>query len=918
MRISHLTALLLVVPACTPFFDTTPTGEFGEVDDTGTDTNVEQDATDVTDLGDAGELNLCGGTRALIYDQSEARPGDSCGACSEGGLVCNGPESLRCVGASEPNECGGCIPLDGAVGQACGECGEGSFTCQDGTLVCGDERPGNACGGCGTLEHEPGTPCVVGGVEGTWVCGEGELTCVSGDVNACGGEDPLTYEESPATPGEPCSAACGDGLLACDPADGNRLDCVAEAENLCGGCSDLGGVPGQSCSRCGEFSCSGTETLVCEGPDPNACGGCVELPVEPGERCDDGSIAHCVGETVSCEGLNECGGDEALDGTPGEECAPCKRWVCNGVDRVACAGPDPNECGGCVPLPALGAPCGECATGNFVCDGESLRCAGEEADARNECDGCGELSGEPGDDCGTCGGRYECVEAVGDVVCTVEENACGGCDELPGEPLSTCDGECGTGRWRCDGETTACIGAGVARNACGACGELPDELGDACGCGGLMECSDGGLSCSNLRCDGIAPCPDGVCPFRGNCVYEFCQDLPTATNISRRDDEASDGAEFGFSIATNDDWLAIGAPGYGSDAGRVYIFEPNVGGWSLTDTIGDAFADPGDRFGHALALNDDGLLAIGVPGGDTNAEDSGHVYVFEPPDESDGFGDWSRRSTSLGSSDPRQAVGTSVTWIDGDTLAAGAPSRELPGGLSGVVIVFSLEDEGWSTTTTLEASMLSSAVTGLGFGASLAGGADRLVIGAPLARVGSDDAAGAVLQLPRAGGSWSTGITLTQPEPQAGAEFGQRVALGPGTTAITAPLADGEESAAENEGAVFYYTAGGATGPTRIRVTPSDIGEGSEFGSAGVAIAGDWLAVGSWADDSAGDNTGAVWVFALDGDGGAALEYKFVHPDAGSEDLGGTLALTEDTLFYGVLEGASGDEDDIAWEFSPL
>lgn len=117
---------------------------------------------------DAGNTpNRCGGYATLEYAGSPATPGDSCGACSDGTLVCIGSDSVACAGATSapcptppvdagPNECGGYGPLtfqssDAAVGDPCGSCGRincastTSFACTEPSLCGPDASVPAAC-----------------------------------------------------------------------------------------------------------------------------------------------------------------------------------------------------------------------------------------------------------------------------------------------------------------------------------------------------------------------------------------------------------------------------------------------------------------------------------------------------------------------------------------------------------------------------------------------------------------------------------------------------------------------------------------------------------------------------------------------------------------------------------------------------
>ena len=198
--------------------------------------------------------------------------------------------------------------------------------------------------------------------------------------------------------------------------------------------------------------------------------------------------------------------DEQLGLLPSTDCGCGGQLICR--DQAAapvCVGALPeNACGGCGGIAVeIGAGCGLCGDGVWTCDAANPdvpSCVG--ATPQNSCGGCTALPGIEGDSC-SADGFFLCA-TEDELVCVGPgQNACGGFAAL-GEALGGPCGECGAGRFVCDGvDAVRCEEAVEPRNACGGCGTLPNRVGEACGdCDGTWACdpsNNDGLVCSQTR-----------------------------------------------------------------------------------------------------------------------------------------------------------------------------------------------------------------------------------------------------------------------------------------------------------------------------------------------------------------------------------------------------------------------------------
>lgn len=185
--------------------------------------------------------------------------------------------------------------------------------------------------------------------------------------------------------------------------------------------------------------------------------------------------------------------------------------------------------------------------------------------------------------------------------------------------------------------------------------------------------------------------------------------------------------------------LVVGAPGYAENSGRVKCHERTLTANTLFNASGvtlglpSSLAQPGDRFGEAVAISDN-LVAIGAPGRDAGR---GGVFIF--------------RRTAVNVYSLVQSISLGADAAEGDrfggavsfqpetngslTLLAGAPLRDVPtpGGLridAGATYVYRMA-AGETTFTLVRAEVAFDARTGDQFGRSLLQRPAERWIGAP-------------------------------------------------------------------------------------------------------------------------------------------------------------------------------------------
>jgi hypothetical protein len=378
---------------------------------------------------------------------------------------------------------------------------------------------------------------------------------------------------------------------------------------------------------------------------------------------------------------------------------------------------------------------------------------------------------------------------------------------------------------------------------------------------------------------------------------------------------------FGRSVALSGDTLAVGAQHEDSaaqgvdgnqddnsatDSGAVYIFRRSGTAWLQEAYLKASNTGAGDSFGTSVALSGDTLAvgaqhedsaAQGVDGNqdDNSATGSGAVYVFRRSDTA-----WLQeaylKASNTGALD---FFGFSVA-LSGDTLVIGAYQEDsMAQGVdgnqadntasnSGAAYVFRRSGTAWLQEAYLKASNTDAADR---FGLSVALSGDTLAVGAQHEDSAAqsvdgnqdDNSAtdsGAVYIFRRSGTAWLQEAYLKATNTSAGDSFAS-VALSGDTLAVGAVYEDSaaqgvdgnqDDDSAADSGAVYIFRRSGTAWLQEAYLKASSTSPGDYFG-ARVALSGDTLAVGTWAEDSAAkgvggnqdddtaSNSGAIYVF---------------------------------------------------------
>jgi trimeric autotransporter adhesin len=359
---------------------------------------------------------------------------------------------------------------------------------------------------------------------------------------------------------------------------------------------------------------------------------------------------------------------------------------------------------------------------------------------------------------------------------------------------------------------------------------------------------------------------------------------------------ASSFSELGYSIAVSGDTMAVGAweensastginstPNYtvaGENSGAVYVFTRNGTTWAQQAYIKPDIIGRGDNFGISVSLSGD-TLAVGAWREDSsttgvnstpnnNATDSGAAYVFTRNGTT-----WTQQAYIKASNtfdDDRFGVSVAVS---GDTLAVGAEFED-------------------------------SSATGINNPPNL-----------------NAANAGAVYVFARNGTNWTQQAYVKASNSGVGDRFGTSVALSGETLAVGALVEDSSTTGinstpnelANASGAAYVFVRDGTSWSQQAYIKASNTGAGDQFGNS-IALHGDTLAVGAYAEDSAttginsnpnnnASGSGAAYVFARTGTTWVQQAYVKASNTGSFDFFGKSVALSDDTLVVGAPEESS-------------
>ena len=196
----------------------------------------------------------------------------------------------------------------------------------------------------------------------------------------------------------------------------------------------------------------------------------------------------------------------------------------------------------------------------------------------------------------------------------------------------------------------------------------------------------------------------------------------------------ADNSGWSVSLSSNANTVAIGArfnAVNGNESGhvRIYYWLDSLGDWIQMGADIDSESE-WDQFGHSVSLSSDGtIVAIGGQSNDSNGQDAGHVKVYQWVSE---MLLWLQMGDDILGENIGDESGWSVSLSDdGNTLAVGSPGNDDSASDSGHVRIFhwDYEESNWTQQgTAIEGE---AAVDRSGKSVAISGDGSTVLIGSP-------------------------------------------------------------------------------------------------------------------------------------------------------------------------------------------
>ncbi|WP_116107487.1 PKD domain-containing protein [Lewinella sp. IMCC34191] len=330
------------------------------------------------------------------------------------------------------------------------------------------------------------------------------------------------------------------------------------------------------------------------------------------------------------------------------------------------------------------------------------------------------------------------------------------------------------------------------------------------------------------------------------------------------------GPKSGSGVAIDGDVAAVSWVRY--DANRqpfsgIYVFSRDAGGpgqWGQVATLFSPNLHGDDVFGQSLDVSGD-LIIVGAPGDSINDLRAGSAYLFSR--DAGGPDNWGQIA-KFTTPDPADYDGFGVSVaISGDKAIVGALNNSDEGLQAGFACIFHRNADGfdqWGLVTKLTAP---DPVYPNYFGRSVAISGDLVIVADDLDDESGTDAGAAYVFARNQGGTdlWGQVAKLIPESRVNQGGFGYDVSISDSVAIVAAPF-DNALGPYTGLAYVYHRNAGGPDRWSSVgKLMAADASAEQYFGRS-LALSNDQVIIGAANDDENGENSGAAYIFAGQGD----------------------------------------------------
>jgi hypothetical protein len=328
-----------------------------------------------------------------------------------------------------------------------------------------------------------------------------------------------------------------------------------------------------------------------------------------------------------------------------------------------------------------------------------------------------------------------------------------------------------------------------------------------------------------------------------------------------------------------------GADNGAANAGKVCVFQRNASGWAQVASVAEAIPAANAQFGRSLAMSAGHAVVTAFA-----ANSTGRALAF--PRTGAAFGTATPLASPNSVANDRFGEAASV---DADWIAVSAPDRAG----HGAVDIFTRNGSSWAFHSTIEPPSPSA---GMGFGIAISLRGSVLCVGAP-GDAANGAEAGAVLVYRLEQSGWTFSQALRAPDGAAGDLFGTSVAFD-GPTMVVGAYRD--DASTVDSGSAYVFRSTGGTWEYAQKLFPETTVRDADFGFS-VAIAGSRIAVGAPSAVAAGGvRAGTTYMYTDNGTTVTPL-LRAGSPSSGGTFAGTDVALSATDLVIGApLDSTNG------------